>query len=330
MTTIRDVANLAGVSVATVSRALNESGYVSESARKKVEEAAEQLEYYPNEVARSLYQQKSKLIGLLLPDITNPFFPSVAKGVEDSVNERGYSLLLGNVEDDPVKEKEYLQLFSQNNIAGVVSAIQGENNNFKKMPVVLLDRVNNTKQKYAVHSDDYLGGKLAAKAIIERNPEKIVVMVGPQNVSGSLIRLAGSEKVLKENGMAYELFQTSSFQLDLAEETAQQFFEKYPDADSVIASNDVYALAMMREAIKRGRKIPENFQIIGYDDMPFSRMMYPALSTIGQPAYEIGYQAAKLLCDILEKKPIKQKHIQLPVTLKLRESLKKKGEDKNE
>lgn len=329
MTTIREVAKLAGVSVATVSRALNKSGYVSESSRKKVEEAAAQLEYYPNEVARSLYQQKSKLIGLLLPDITNPFFPAVAKGVEDSINERGYSLLLGNVEDDPVKEKEYLQIFTQNNIAGVISAVQGENKDLK-MPVVLLDRVHKNYQQYAVHSDDYLGGKLAAQAVIERQPQKIVIMVGPKNVSGSFLRLAGSEKVLQENNLPYELFQTSSFQLDLAETTAQEFFEQHPDVDSVIASNDVYALAMMREAIKRGRKIPEDFQIIGYDDMAFSRMMYPALSTIAQPAYEIGYQAATLLCDILEKKPIQQKHIQLPVTLKLRESLRKKGEEQNE
>lgn len=323
MPTIRDVAKLAGVSVATVSRALNNSGYVSESARKKVVEAAKELDYHPNEVARSLYQQKSKLIGLLLPDITNPFFPAIAKGVEDSVNERGYSLLLGNVEDDPVKEKEYLQIFAQNNIAGVISATQGNQTDLKNIPVVLLDRVNNN-QKYAVHSDDYSGGKLAATAIIERNPQKVVIMVGPQSVSGSNIRLAGSEKVLKENKIPYELFQTASFHLDLAEETAIQFFEKYPDVDSVVASNDVYALAMMREAIKRGRKIPEEFQIIGYDDMAFSGMMYPGLSTIAQPAYEIGYQGAELLCDILEKGNREEKHIQLPVTLKLRESLRKK------
>lgn len=323
MTTIHDVAKLAGVSVATVSRALNDSGYVSASAREKVEEAAKELEYHPNEVARSLYQKKSKLIGLLLPDITNPFFPAIAKGVEDSVNERGYSLLLGNVEDDPIKEKEYLQIFSQNNIAGVISAAQGDHTDLKNIPVVLLDRVNNN-QKYAVHSDDYLGGMLAAKAIIERNPKKVVVMVGPKNVAGSIIRLAGSEKVLKENKIPYELFQTASFHLDLAEETAIQFFEKHPDVDSVVASNDVYALAVMREAIKRGRKIPEEFQIIGYDNMAFSGMMYPGLSTIAQPAYEIGYQGAELLCDILDKGKISEKHIQLPVTLKLRESLRKK------
>ena len=326
MTTIREVAKLAGVSVATVSRTLNNSGYVSESTRKKVEKAVKELNFYPNEVARSLFQKKSKVIGLLLPDITNPFFPAVAKGVEDGVNQRGYSLLLGNVEDDAEKESDYLKIFEQNNIAGVISAVQGNTVKLNNMPLVLLDRVN-SHQEYAVHSDDYSGGKLAAQAVVERNPKKVVIMVGPKSVAGSAMRLAGSEKVLQESLVPYEVFQTASFQLNLAEETAERFFEQHPDVDSVIASNDVYALAVMKEAIKRGMNIPEDLQIIGYDDMPFSRMMYPGLSTIAQPAYQIGYQGAELLCNILEKGYAHENHIQLPVTLKLRESLRKKDLD---
>ena len=326
MTTIKEVAKLAGVSVATVSRALNNSGYVSEATRIKVEAAVKELNFYPNEVARSLYQKKSKLIGLLLPDIANPFFPLMAKGVEDGVNQRGYSLLLGNVEDDEEKEKEYLKIFAQNNIAGVISAVKGDGKDLRNMPFVMLDRVESNRD-FAVHSDDYTGGMLAAEAIAKRNPKEIVIMVGPKEVPSSAIRLAGNEKVLKEYHLAYGLFQTPSFKFELAEQTAEQFFEAFPLADSVIASNDVYALAVMKEAIKRGRRIPEEFQIIGYDDMPFSRMMYPGLSTIAQPAYEIGFKGALLLCDILEKGFVANSRIQLPVTLKIRESVREKDED---
>ncbi|MDN6195178.1 MAG: LacI family transcriptional regulator [Atopostipes suicloacalis] len=326
MATIREVAKLAGVSAATVSRVLNESGYVSESSRKKVKQAVKKLDYFPNEVARSLFQKRSNFIGLLLPDITNPFFPALAKGVEDSINNRGYSLLLGNVEDDPEKEKDYLKIFSQNNIAGVITAVQGKNQQLKKIPMVVLDRVDD-EQKYSVHSDDYKGGQLAAEAMIERSPKELVVMAGPKEVSGANIRLAGNEKVLQENQMDYKVFQTESYRIDYAEETAQAFFKKFPKADSVIASNDVYAIALMKEAIKRDLKIPEDFQIIGYDDMPFSRMVYPGLSTIVQPAYEIGYQGAELLCDILENKKITEPQIQLTVQTMLRESLRKKDED---
>lgn len=312
-TTIRDVAKLSDVSVATVSRALNNSGYVSKSARQKVNSAVKELNYFPNEVARSLYQKQSNFIGLLLPDITNPFFPTIAKGVEDSVNKRGYSLLLGNVEEDPKKEEEYLKIFAQNNIAGVISAVQGNNKKIQNIPVVFLDRV-----------DDYSGGQLAAEAIIRRDPKKVIIMVGPKDVAGANIRLVGSEKVLQENKIAYDLFQTDSYQTDYAEKTALRFFENNCDVDSVIASNDVYALALMKEAIKRGLKIPKDFQVIGYDDMPFSRMMYPGLSTIAQPAYEIGYQGAELLCDILEGKKVLKIHIQLDVKTIVRESLRKK------
>ncbi|SIO18472.1 transcriptional regulator, LacI family [Carnobacterium alterfunditum] len=326
MTTIKEVAKLAGVSVATVSRALNNSGYVSEAARKKVEAAVEELNFYPNEVARSLYQKKSKLIGLLLPDIANPFFPLIAKGVEDGVNQRGYSLLLGNVEDDLEKEKDYLKIFLQNNIAGVISAVQGDAKEIKKMPFVTLDRVESDRD-LAVHSDDYTGGMLAAEVIADRDPKEIVIMVGPKDVPSSAMRLAGNEKVLKERHLDYQLFQTQSYKFELAEQTAHQFFETFPQADSVIASNDVYAIALMKEATKRGQRIPEEFQIIGYDDMPFSRMMYPGLSTIAQPAYEMGYKGAELLCDILEKGFVENGRIQLPVTLKIRESVRKKDKD---
>lgn len=168
---------------------------------------------------------------------------------------------------------------------------------------------------------------LAAEVIADRDPKEIVIMVGPKDVPSSAMRLAGNEKVLKERHLDYQLFQTQSYKFELAEQTAHQFFETFPQADSVIASNDVYAIALMKEATKRGQRIPEEFQIIGYDDMPFSRMMYPGLSTIAQPAYEMGYKGAELLCDILEKGFVENGRIQLPVTLKIRESVRKKDKD---
>lgn len=325
MTTIRDVAKLAGVSVATVSRALNNSGYVSISAREKVEKAVKELNFYPNEVARSLFQKKSKLIGLLLPDITNPFFPAIAKGVEDCVNERGYSLLLGNVEGDTEKQEKYLRIFEQNNIAGVISAVQGNPINLKNMPFVSLDRINE-EQKYVVHSDDFLGGQLAAQAIVDGKAKKVVIMVGPENVSASKVRLEGNKDILDRYAIPYEVFQTKSFHLDLAEETAQAVFNQLSEFDSVIASNDIYGLEMITEAHKRGIKIPEELQVIGYDDMPFSRMMTPPLTTISQPAYDIGYKGAELLCNVMERDSVTEKRIQLPVTLIKRETLREKDE----
>lgn len=323
MKTIKDVAKLAGVSVATVSRALNKSGYVSEKSQLKVEAAIKELDFYPNEVARSLFQKKSKLIGLLLPDIANPFFPLVAKGVEDKVNEMGYKLILGNVQENPLKEAEYIRTFAQNNVAGVLSAVESSSNNLKNMPFVMLDRITSDKE-YSVHSDDYQGGMLAALAVSERSPGQVVVMVGPRSVSNSLVRLAGSVKVLEENNVAYQLFETESYQFDSAQESAYQLFELFPDVKSIIASNDIHALTIMREAIRRGLTIPTDVQVIGYDDNPYSKLMYPSLSTIAQPAYQIGYKGAEILCNRIEGLKVKEKTIQLPVKLEIRESLRKK------
>lgn len=325
MATIKDVAKLAGVSVATVSRVINDKGYVGVDSRKKVEHAVRQLDFTPNEVARSLFQKKSKLIGLLLPDIANPFFPLLAKGAEDAVSQLGYSLILGNVQDDVQKEEEYLKIFEQNNIAGILSAVQGSSKKATNIPLVTLDRVEHSEQ-FAVHTDDYQGGMMAAEAIVERSPKHVVVMVGPKEIPSSFERLAGSIRVLKEHHVSYSLLQTKSFRLEDTQEAAQLFFKEYAHADSVIASNDVYALALMREALKRGIDIPNALQVIGYDDMPFSSLLYPGLSTIAQPAYEIGYRGAELLCKCIENKPVAEKRIQLPVTLQLRESLREKVE----
>lgn len=323
MVTIKDVAEYAGVSVATVSRTLNNSGYVGKESRKKVEEAVQRLGYYPNEVARSLFQKTSKMIGLLLPDISNPYFPLLAKGVEDCAQEKGYMVLLGNVEDDHEKEDTYVKFFSQYNISGVLSAAEGTKNKNAQtnVPYVLLDRAFD-EEDYAVSTDDITGGKLAAKAIIDRNPKDVIVMAGPREVPGANDRLTGALQVLNQHNTHYRVFETQTFQVDKAEETAQRLFKTFDSIDSIIASNDVFALAIMKEAMKRGYSIPEDMQIVGYDDMPFSRYMYPGLSTIGQPAYEVGYQGATILFQLLEKKTVTRKKIKLNPELVIRESLR--------
>lgn len=144
MATIKDVAKEAGVSVATVSRVINRNGYVQEETRKLVEAAISKLNYLPNEVARSLYFQKSKLIGLIIPDITNPFFPEIARGVEDVLQQNGYRLIIGNSDEDAEKEVRYIETFTQHNVLGVISTSSEEVSQWEKLniPVVLLDRIH--------------------------------------------------------------------------------------------------------------------------------------------------------------------------------------------
>ncbi|MBT2770898.1 LacI family DNA-binding transcriptional regulator [Halomonas sp. ISL-60] len=315
MTTIKDVANLAGVSVATVSRVINERGYVHADTRKKVEEAVRQLNFTPNEVARSLYKRKSKLIGLLLPDIANPYFPQLARGVEDRMQEQEFRLIFGNSDEDEQKEQDYIQTFIQNNVVGVISSTNYPHSSIYenlKIPVVFLDRT--PLDSPSVYADGREGGRLAAREIIKRGSRRITVMQGPAHIKPAQDRFEGAIESIRKAGLDYRVIQTTSFSINDVGLWAEELFRKYGDTDGVIASNDIAAMAVLHEALRIGIKVPEDMQIIGFDDIPMSSLLSPALSTIRQPAYEMGREAAGLLIKLVEQAPIENKHIQLPVS----------------
>ncbi|WP_347551885.1 LacI family DNA-binding transcriptional regulator [Pseudalkalibacillus hwajinpoensis] len=327
MATIRDVAKEAGVSVATVSRVLNDNGYVGADTRKRVMETIKHLNYSPNEVARSLYKRESRLIGLLLPDITNPFFPQLARGVEDEVNRSGFRLLLGNSDEDATKELDYIQTFVQNQVVGIISATNNtDSDNYKELdlPVVFLDR---TPKNYpSVFADGRDGGRIAAKALVERGATKITLIKGPAHVQPAQDRFQGALSELSQAAVDFSVLSTTSYAFEDAKKWAEELFAKYPDTDGVISSNDIVAIAILHEALRLGRNIPEDVQIIGFDDIPQSSLSYPSLSTIRQPAYEMGQEAAKLLIRMIKKEQEIEQTIQLPVTLVERNTTRKVDE----
>ncbi|GAS81725.1 LacI family DNA-binding transcriptional regulator [Paenibacillus amylolyticus] len=315
MTTIKDVAQLAGVSVATVSRVINDRGYVHADTRKKVEDAVKALNFSPNEVARSLYKRKSKLIGLLLPDITNPYFPQLARGVEDRMQEQDYRLIFGNSDEDEQKEQDYIQTFIQNNVVGVISSTNYPHSSIYeklKIPVVFLDRTS--LDRPSVYADGREGGRLAAREIINRGSRRITVMQGPSQIRPAQDRFEGAIEIIRDAGLDYHVIQTTSFSINEAGVWAEELFRKYADTDGVIASNDIAAMAVLHEASRIGRKVPDDVQVIGFDDIPMSSLLSPALSTIRQPAYEMGREAAGLLIQLVEQAAIENKNIQLPVS----------------
>lgn len=325
MMTIKDVAKIAGVSVATVSRVLNDSGYVNIDTRKKVEAAIKEMNYTPNEVARSLYKRKSKLIGLLLPDITNPFFPQLARGIEDQMQEHGYRIIFGNSDENEEKEFDYIQTFIQNNVIGMISSTNFPEKDIYsnlKIPVVFLDRTSNDSP--SVYADGRKGGRLAAQEIIARGSTKITVMQGPAHIKPAQDRFQGAIEVLDEMGITYQVIQTSSFSHTEAEQWAVELFDKYIDTDGVIASNDIVATAVIHEAHRLGKRVPQDLQIIGFDDIPLSSLLSPSLSTIRQPAHDMGREAAGLLIKLIEQDKVEDKIIQLPVSFVERETTRSK------
>ncbi|MCY8309697.1 LacI family DNA-binding transcriptional regulator [Bacillus vallismortis] len=325
MATIKDVAGAAGVSVATVSRVLNENGYVHEETRTRVIAAMERLNYFPNEVARSLYKRESRLIGLLLPDITNPFFPQLARGAEDELNREGYRLIFGNSDEELKKELEYLQTFKQNHVAGIIAATNYpdlEEYSGMNHPVVFLDRT--PEGAPSVSSDGRTGGKLAAEAIIHGKSQRIALLRGPAHAQD---RFHGALEALQQADVDFQIIETPSFAFKDAQSMAKELFAAYPETDGVIASNDIQAAAVLHEALRRGKNVPEDIQLIGYDDIPQSELLFPPLSTIKQPAYDMGKEAAKLLVRIIKKQPLSETAIQMPVTYIRRKTTRK--EDHN-
>lgn len=218
MATIKDVAGRAGVSVATVSRVLNGNGYVHEDTRQKVEEAIRALNYTPNEVARSLYKKKSKLVGLLLPDITNPYFPQLARGVEDRMQENDYRLIFGNSDENREKEMDYIQTFIQNHVVGIISSTNDPGAEMYaelRIPIVFLDRT--TSDRPSVYADGREGGRLAAREIIKRGSKRITIIQGPAHVGPAMDRYEGAVEVVRERGLSYDVLKTTSFSFTEAE-----------------------------------------------------------------------------------------------------------------
>lgn len=307
---------------------LNETGYVREDTRKAVNAAIEKLNYSPNEVARSLFKRKSKLIGLLLPDITNPFFPLLARGVEDEMRLHDFRLIFGNTDEDTEKEKDYIQTFQQNNVIGLISMT----NNLSKstyddlsIPVVFLDRTSTSLP--SVYADGMEGGRIAAREMIKRGSKRITLIKGPSHLQTARDRFQGALEVLSSSDVNFYVMSTSSFSFNDAEKWAKEMFEKYGDTDGVIASNDIVATAVLHESLRSGRSIPEDIQIIGFDDIPHSALLFPPLSTIRQPAYEMGKEAAKLLIKQIKNKKDEEQNIQLPVTFIERSTTRKVDQD---
>ncbi|MDT0693425.1 LacI family DNA-binding transcriptional regulator [Staphylococcus chromogenes] len=298
MATIKEVAHYAKVSVATVSRAINGNGYVKQETRDKIEAAIQALNYQPNEVARSLNMKKSKLIGLLLPDMSNPFFTLVARGVEDMAMARGYHIMIGNGAMDETKELNYLSMFKVNQCSGVIASQLSTPHAFEQLhalqsPCVLIDRA--AEGDTCVEADHVQGGTLQAETILQGNATSVLLLYQNLDYTSFRARFDAAKKVLEEANVSV----VTQLEGALTEKLLERYIDTYT-IDSIICSNDVMAFKVMQWLYTLNIKVPEEVQVVGYDDIPFATMFIPTLTTVRQPAYELGQQAAQQLIDELE------------------------------
>jgi LacI family transcriptional regulator len=317
---IRDVASRAGVSVGTVSNVLNRPGQVGERTRDRVLTAIEELGFVRNESARQLRAGSSRTVGLVVLDISNPFFTDVARGVEEAANAAGLAVILCNSDDRPAKEAAHLDVLAEQRVQGVLITPTAELSpaldvlRSRGVPVVLVDRRATGPDQCAVAVDDVLGGRLAADHLLERGHRRIAFVGGSSGLPQVHERHEGVElAVLEASGSDDALTVLSPEKLTVAggREAAEQIIgmpaARRPTA--AVCANDLIALGMLQEMVRHGVRVPDDFAIVGYDDIDFASAAAVPLSSVRKPRHELGRRAAELLLD--EARGVDHLHQQL-------------------
>lgn len=319
MPTIKDVARLAGVTVTTVSRVLNNRGYISDATRKKVYEAMEELNYQPNEIARSLHRRKSKLIGLIIPTVSHPFFGELASFIEYYAYLRGYKVLVCNSLLDRKKEKEYIDMLKSNQVDGIVMGshtLDVEEYVNLNYPIVTFDRCISENFPY-ISSDNYHGGKLATNLLIEKGCKKIAHISG--NLQLNLLANKRSEafiELAKKHGVEFVIVETevNVFNHTQYESIIRTLLTEHPDIDGVFASSDVIAAYLIQQCYFMNKRIPEDIKIVGYDDIKLASLFVPPITTIHQPIEDMAKHAVELIMNQINEEPFEKENV-FPVQL---------------
>jgi len=313
--TIAHIAERAGVSKATVSRVLNNRPEgVGAETRARIQKILSETGFQPSGVARGLATGKSRSIGLIIPDITNPFHPLLVRGVEEVLSRSGYSLFLCNSACDIVKEKEYVRILMEKGVDGVIlnssesdCDCQLELLDARGVPVVLLDRIiDGDSPRVGVFVDNREGARQAAAHLLSRETSSLVFLNGPVDLSQSVLRLAGIEDVLSEKGLSPPVLRVlnGDYSIDsgfrLTSELLDQGPPGKPPFNALFACNDLMAVGALRALKQRGIAVPEQVEVIGFDDIELAHLVEPPLSTVAQPALEMGARSAELLLRLID------------------------------
>ena len=307
--TQEDVAREAGVSRATVSYVINNrtdgNVRISEETRCRVLEAIEELGYRPNVLARSLRQGQTHTIGMIVPDNTNPFFAEVARGVEDTSFEQGYSVILCNSDGDLDKELLYTNVLAEKRVDGILFVAAGMSTEHicalqeRRMPVVVVDRDIPDVAVDSVMTANERGGWLATRHLIELGHRHIGCIAGPSDVTPSAERVTGYRQALREAGLAVDeaLILKGDFQYESGYQATRQLLSMEDPPTAIFACNDLMAVGAISAAVGLGRQVPMDLSVVGFDDVPLASFANPALTTIVQPKHEIGVVAATMLLE---------------------------------
>jgi len=325
---ISDVARESGVSIFTVSAVINHKSHVGKNLRERVEEAIRKLNYRPNLIARSLIKQKTQTIGMIVPDIVNPFFPMVVRGAEDAAQKQGYNLLLCNSDDSLAKEEAAIELLLSKRVDGILltkaagelspplrQMIEGAN-----IPFVLVMRTYPALTKDAVVTDDYQGAYEAVCHLARSGRRRIGLISGPLKISNAKERWRGFRDALEEASLPYdpELVVEGDYRIESGFRAGHALLSHRPDG--IYVANHLMTIGLLQAVEEMGLKCPEDFGLVSFDDYPWLGVFRPRLTTVELPKHQLGSEAAELLIKRIggdQGKPVLKK---LSPELRIRES----------
>lgn len=308
MVSIKDVAKAASVSVSTVSHVINKTRFVSPHTTAAVEKAIGELGYQPSYLARALKSNRTRTLGMLVTSSTNPFFAEVISGVEEGCFRAGYSLILCNCGTQPGRQGSYLETLMQKRIDGLAVMTTSRDTDFQQeldrlgeMPRVVLDSAP-MKHACAIGDDSVTGGRLAAEHLLAHGHHRVACLTGPVNHPRSLDRLSGFQTALSAQGHALppDLIATEDLTARGGYEAMKSLLQRGEPPSALFAFNDLMAMGAYRAIFERGLSIPDDVSVVGYDDLEIAAYMTPPLTTIRQPGFGLGLEAAEILISNLE------------------------------
>ncbi|MCR6473947.1 catabolite control protein A [Bacillus safensis] len=329
--TIYDVAREANVSMATVSRVVNGNPNVKPTTRKKVLEAIDRLGYRPNAVARGLASKKTTTVGVIIPDISSIFYSELARGIEDIATMYKYNIILSNSDQNMDKELHLLNTMLGKQVDGIV--FMGGNitdvhvEEFKRspVPIVLAASVEEQAQTPSVNINYEQAIYDSVQLLVEKGHKRIAFVSGPMSEPiNSMRKLAGYKRALEEAGIAFDdaLVAEGDYSYDSGIEALAHLLEQSDKPTAVIAATDEMALGVIHGAQDRGVSIPEDLEVIGFDNTRLSLMVRPQLTTVVQPTYDIGAVAMRLLTKLMNKEQVDDQIVELPHRIEERQSTK--------
>ena len=328
---ITDVAQEADVHPSTVSRVLNghRAYAIRPETRQRVMAAADRLGYRPSALARNLRLQRTLTLGMLVPDITNPFFSSIIKGTEDAAHERGYNLILCNTADDPEREATYLRILREHLVDGLlIASSQMADDTIAQLreegfPFVLINRATGSPEDLAVVVDNHAAALKVVAYLASLGHRRVGHIAGPQNTMTGVDRREGYFAGVRAYGLDDDpelVVEADAFSEEAGDHALQIMLEAPARPTAVFAANDLIAIGMLQRLRENGVRVPTDLSIVGFNDIPLAGLLEPALTTVRVPQLQMGAAGGHLLIDRLEGRPVGEIRVTLPAELVVRAS----------